>query len=152
MPEHLKAHLKGKVVVLGIGNTLHSDDAIGSLLAARLKGKTPFIVYDCGANPENYLGRVVRDKPDNIVIVDAADFGGRPGQVRFLEPAELRPANLFSTHNASLGLGINYLQEQTKADIIVLLIQPKSVAFGDKISPEASQALEDLEKCFYGEG
>ena len=31
--EHLKEHLKGKVVILGIGSTLRSDDGIGSVIA-----------------------------------------------------------------------------------------------------------------------
>ena len=75
MLEHLKLHLAGKVVILGIGNTFRGDDGIGSLLAQRLKDKVSFIVYDSGPSPENYLGKIIKDKPDNIIIVDAVDFG-----------------------------------------------------------------------------
>ena len=82
MLEHLKSHLKGKVVILGIGNTLRSDDGAGSILASRIRDKAPYIVYDCGASPENYLGKIVQDKPDTVLIIDAADFGAKPGGSR----------------------------------------------------------------------
>ncbi|MDD5594986.1 MAG: hydrogenase 3 maturation endopeptidase HyCI [Candidatus Omnitrophica bacterium] len=150
--EHLKEHLQGKVLILGIGNSLRNDDALGSLLASRLKDKLPFIVYDAGSSPENYLGKIIRDNPSNIIIIDAVDFGGTPGEFRVLESDDLKTVNLFSTHNASLSLTINYLQSHIKVDIIILIIQPKSIAFGDKISPEIAKTLQELEEWFCAKG
>lgn len=147
--EHLRFHLQGKVLIFGIGNTLRSDDGVGSLLASRIKDKVPYIVYDAATSPENYLGRIIKDKPDSIIIVDSADFGGLPGDYKVLEANELKPVNLFSTHNASLSLTINYLQNNLKADIIVLIIQPKTIVFSDKLSPEITETLDKLEKWFY---
>jgi len=149
MLEHLKLHLRGKVVIVGIGNTLKSDDGIGSLLASRIKDKVPFIVYDVGTSPENYLGKIIKDKPDNIVIIDAVDFGDTPGEFRELEGEEVKTINLFSTHNASISLTINYLQSNLKVDIIVLIIQPKSLSFGDNLSPEIAETLNKLESWFH---
>jgi hydrogenase 3 maturation protease len=148
MLEDLKSRLKGKVVVLGIGNTLRSDDGIGALLALRIKGKAPYTVFDAGSSPENYLGKVIREKPDTVLIVDAADFGAGAGEMRVLEASGLKAANLFSTHNASLEMAINYLQKDLPADIIILLIQPKCVSLGEKLSPEVSGALDKLEEWF----
>ncbi|MDD5432957.1 MAG: hydrogenase 3 maturation endopeptidase HyCI [Candidatus Omnitrophica bacterium] len=145
---HLKEHLKGKVVILGIGNTLRSDDGVGSILANRLIGKVPFMVWDAGTGPENYLGKAVKEKPNTILIIDAVDFGGNPGEIRLLEGDELKTINLFSTHNASLSLTINYLQSSLQLDIIILAIQPKTVVFGDNLSPEMAQALNKLEDWF----
>ena len=145
---HLKAHLSGKVVILGIGSTLSSDDGVGSLLASRLKGKVPYTVYDAGPAPENYLGKIIKDKPNTVVMIDAVDFGGRPGEFSVLEGQEIKTVNLFSTHNASLSLAINYLQNNLKADIIVLSIQPKSLTFGDKLSSEVTKTSDILENWF----
>ncbi len=147
---HFKSHLKGKVVILGIGNSLRSDDAAGSFLAGRIKGKVPYIVYDAGSSPENYLGKIIRDLPDTVVIIDAVDFGGKPGEFNLIEGRDLKTANLFSTHNASISLTINYLQSNLKVDIIILTIQPKSIAFGDNLSLEIQQALDKLEEWFLG--
>lgn len=148
MLDHLKAHLADRAVILGIGGSLSSDDAVGSLLASRIKNKVPYIVYDAGPSPENYLGKIIKDSPNNVVIIDAVDFGGKPGEFRVLEGEEIKTVNLFSTHNSSLSLAINYLQNNLKADIIVLSIQPKSLAFGDKLSEEVAKTLDTLEKWF----
>lgn len=148
MLEHLESHLSGKVVILGIGNTLSSDDGIGSILASRIKDKVPYTVYDAGANPENYLGKIIKDKPNNIVIIDAVDFGARPGDYAVLEGKQIKTVNLFATHNASISLTINYLQNNLQVDIIILAIQPKTVAFGDKISQEVENTLVKLEDWF----
>jgi len=146
--DHLKLHLRGKVVILGIGNTLKSDDGVGSILASRIKDKVPYTVYDAGAGPENYLGKIIKEKPDNVVIIDAVDFDGKPGECRVVDGGEVKTTNLFSTHNASIALTINYLQSNFKVDIIVLIIQPKTIAFGDRLSQEVAETLDKLESWF----
>ncbi len=149
MLDHLKSHLQGKVIILGIGNPLRSDDGAGSILASRIKDGVSFLVWDGGLNPENYLNRIIKEKPDTLVLIDAADFGGKPGELRLMEAEEIQTTNLFATHNASLSLLINYLQGNIKMNIIVLVIQPKTIALGDTLSPEVSAVLNNLENFFY---
>lgn len=148
MLEHLKLHLQKKIAIVGIGNTMRCDDGVGALLAQRLKGKVPYLVYDAGPNPENYLGKIIKDAPDNVVLIDAVDFGGSPGEFREMEGQEVFTANLFSTHNASLSLTMNYLKNNLKADIIMLMVQPKSIELGDTLSQELQQALDTLTDWF----
>ena len=149
MFEHFKSHLKNKVIILGIGNTLRSDDGAGSILASRIKDKVHFLVFDSGSCPENYFGKIIKEKPDSIVIIDAVDFGGSPGEFKILEAGEIKVVNLFSTHNASISLAISYLQTNLKADIIILIIQPKSIIFGEKLSPEVAKSISILEDWFF---
>lgn len=139
------------MAVLGIGNILRSDDGIGSILASRIKDKVPYRVYDAGTSPENYLGKIIKERPDKIIIIDAVDFGGKPGEFRFVKADDIKTVNLFFTHNTSISLIINYLQINLKADIIILIIQPKSIAFGDKLSQPIKKALKRLEHWFYYE-
>jgi len=147
--EHLKLHLTGKVVIMGIGNTLRSDDGIGSILATRIQDKVPYIVYDGSSSPENYLGKIIKDKPDTILLIDAVDFGGASGEIRLLEGEDIQTVNFFSTHDASISLAISYLKNSLKAvGIFILAIQPKVLAFGDKLSPEIAEALDKLESWF----
>jgi hydrogenase 3 maturation protease len=133
MLDHLKFHLQGKVIILGIGNTLRSDDGAGSVLASRIKDGVSFLVWDAGLNPENYLNRIIKEKPDSLVIIDAADFGGKAGEFRISEADQIQTSNLFSTH------------------IIVLIIQPKTIALGDTLSPEVSATLNNLQDFFYAQ-
>jgi Ni,Fe-hydrogenase maturation factor len=44
---------------------------------------------------------------------------------------------------------IMYLKNNLKADIIALIIQPKSISFGDSLSPEVASTIDALEKWFY---
>lgn len=148
MLEHLQQHLSGKVVIAGIGNTFRSDDGIGSLLAQRLKDKIPYTVFDVASSPENYLGKIIKEQPDNIILIDAVDFGGSPGEFREIDAEEVKTTNLFATHNSSIALVINYLQSNITADIIVLIIQPKILSLGDNLSPEVAHTLEKLEHWF----
>jgi len=149
---HLKLHLSGKVVILGIGNTLRRDDGIGSLLAQRIQSKVPYLVYDAASSPENYLGKIIKDKPDNIIIIDAVDLGAKPGDFTLLEVDDVKTTNLFATHNASISLTINYLKNNLKADIIILVIQPKSIAFGEGLSRELEETLNTLGEWFCESG
>ncbi|MBP7217062.1 MAG: hydrogenase 3 maturation endopeptidase HyCI [Candidatus Omnitrophica bacterium] len=149
---HVRLHLKDKVVIVGIGNTLRCDDGIGPRLAQGIMGKVPFMVWDAGVSPENYLGRVIKENPDTILLVDAIDFGGQPGEVRVVEADELTASNLFSTHNVSLELAVRFLQEGCRADILMLMIQPASLAFGEKLTPAVESALKQLGDWFINEG
>ncbi|MBI4982333.1 MAG: hydrogenase maturation protease [Candidatus Omnitrophica bacterium] len=142
---HLALSLKGKVLIIGIGNPLKNDDAAGSILASRLKEKLPCIVYDVGASPENYLGKIIKDKPETIVIIDAVDFGAKPGEYAVFEASGIKTTNLFSTHNASIGLTINYLFNNLKVNIMLLAIQPKDIGLGEKLSPEIIETITKLE-------
>lgn len=150
MLEHLKSHLQGKVVVIGIGNTMRGDDGVGSLLAREIQGKVRFGVFDAGATPENYLGKAAKEKPDTILIIDAVDFSAKPGEFRVLEEGDLKTVNLFSTHNASLSMLINFLKSECGADIMILIIQPKKIALCGELSPEVKRALTELKNWFLG--
>lgn len=148
--KQLKTRLKGKVAIVGIGNTLRQDDGIGSVLANRLKGKVPYAVFDAGTSPENYLGKITSEKTEVVLLIDAVDFGGEPGEFRLIEGDGLEAANMYFTHNASLSLVINYLKSSLQADIIILIVQPKSIAFGKAMSRELVGTLKKLENWFYG--
>ncbi|MBN1914220.1 MAG: hydrogenase maturation protease [Candidatus Omnitrophica bacterium] len=148
MLEHLKAHLKGKVVFLAVGNIMRSDDAAGPLLAEKIRGKVPFEVIDAGVSPENYLEKVIGLKPDCLVMFDAVDFGAKPGEFKELKAQELKTVNIFFTHNASLSMAINYLQSNLKLDIIILIIQPKTITLGGDLSLEVAKSLDILADWF----
>lgn len=144
----LNLNLKGKVIILGIGNTIRGDDGAGSILAKRIKGKVPFTVFDAGLSPENYLEKIVKVRPNTILIIDAVDFGGRPGEVRLFHYHQIREERFFSTHDISLELLINFLLKGGVKSIIILAIQPKETKFKNRLSKEVSLVLKNLKKEF----
>jgi len=139
----LKTLLKGKVVIIGIGNTLRNDDGFGPALISRLKEKIKAICIDAGTTPENYTGKIIRENPDTILVVDALDLDRNPGEFEILEKDDIIKSG-FSTHDISPNMFIEYLQDQTHADIYMLGLQPKNVSFGEEMSNSVKNALTEI--------
>jgi len=141
----LKNILKGKVIILCIGNIERGDDGLGVRLAMMIKDKAPFEVIDAGTAPENWTGVVTRLKPDTIIMVDAICFEGKPGDMRIFSGEELGSGKI-STHDVSLKLLIEYLKASIKADIYILGIKPASNELGEDISLPVKISLDKLAK------
>lgn len=137
--------LKGKVVIVGIGNTMRGDDGFGPALVEKLNGQVKAICIDAGSAPENYTGRIVKENPDTILLVDALHLGRAPGEYEILKKEEILNSGL-STHDISPKLFIEYLEKQTHADIYMLGVQPKSINFGAEMSDVVKKAIEKIVK------
>lgn len=153
---------KGKIVIVGIGNTLRSDDGFGPALIARLKDKVnpvrecgkkstqgfsngvKALCIDAGSAPENYLGKIVRENPGTILIVDVVCLGLSAGEHRILKKQDLLNSGL-GTHNIPLPMFIEYLEHHTAADIYMLGVQPQSLALGGEMSDQVKKALSEVE-------
>ncbi len=139
----LQAFCHGRVCVLGIGNRQRHDDGAGALIAESLKSCPGMHSVNAGWVPENHFGTVARLKPDSILLVDAADFGGRPGQARLLDPDQVAVSGL-STHTASLHMVAGYLRARTHAGVALLAIQPADTGAGEGLTPAVERTVEGL--------
>ncbi len=135
--------LKGKTVIVGIGNTLRGDDGFGPALIERIQDKTGFVCIDAGSAPENYVGRIVKEEPDTILLVDVADLNVKPGQYWILQSADIVQCG-FTTHDMSSRMVMEFLQNQTQASIYMLGVQPQQVSLGEAMSECVSEALHEI--------
>lgn len=137
------------VVVLCIGNEERGDDAFGPYVAKRVKRfriKGFVEVIDCGTVPENYTDVIRRIKPTHVIVVDAVDFKGSPGDIILsLEPTFSEVS--VSTHKPSLTLLAKYIQNAVGSRIILLGVQPKSVEWGSGMSDEVLAASDVVVKA-----
>ncbi|MFC1560124.1 hydrogenase maturation peptidase HycI [Candidatus Margulisiibacteriota bacterium] len=140
----LKSLINGKVAVLGIGNTLKNDDGIGALIARSLNGRVNAKVIDCGETPENYTGVIRKEGPDTVLLIDAVDFKGEAGDIRLIENSKINNLGL-TTHNMPLTLFIGLIENEIKAKVVILGVQPKSTAFGENISSELLSSKMKIE-------
>ena len=139
----------GRLCVVGIGNRVAGDDGAGSALADRLAGQLAVRsggppagrIIDAGIAPENHLEPIVRDEPDTVLLVDAVDFGGRPGSIRLLDARALSAGGL-STHATSLSLIRGYLSARSSARVVLLGIQPRHLHMGAALSEEVAATVE----------
>ena len=108
-------------ILMGIGNEINGDDAIGVLVARRLKYLLPqdWVVIDAGIMPENYTSRIERLKPELLVMVDAIkEEGVDPGDVKLINRGSLGSLVL-STHTLPLSLLYDYLSQFVPRIIII---------------------------------
>jgi hydrogenase 3 maturation protease len=125
--------IRTRILVLGIGNRMRGDDAIGSVVAERLVRAGTIPALDCGEMPDNYVGKVWELGPDELIIVDACNFGGEPGEIRvFDEPALERITNApLSTHQVPLPMliGLIRMKSNVARRVRVVGIQPVQIEY-----------------------
>lgn len=139
----LASRLQGRVVVAGVGNDSHGDDAAGPSVARALRAAGLATAVDCGPCPELETWRIRDLAPTTVLFVDAVDFGGQPGDVALLGKDDLRDEG-WDTHRAPLRLTMHYLEKELSAQCWVLAIQPKETFVSAPMSPEVKQAVENL--------
>ena len=126
-----------RIAFLGIGNELRHDDGVGPAVIDTLKAciNDPSITtLNCADVPENFTGYVKRLMPSCIILVDATDFGGYPGEAHIFTLSDLQTADV-TTHKPSLAVLGAYLSSETGASVFVVGIQPVNTDFGTGLSP-----------------
>lgn len=134
------------IVFVGVGNILRGDDGIGVKIAETLKNSVEsdkvrvIIVEDRVDILDRFLGNL---KPSLLIFFDAADFGGEPGEIRILSPAEASEKTI-STH--LIPLDIILRMSEITASSYVIGIQVMTLGFGGDISEPVREAGEIIAK------
>jgi len=128
-------------ILMGVGNTLKGDDGIGCYIAKNFKKKNWFSL-DCGTAPENFTSIIRKNKPEILIIVDAADMGINEGGFRVVSEEKIENIGI-STHNMPLSFLINYLKDSANR-IIFIGVQPKTIRDSGEISDKLKKSAEHL--------
>ena len=142
------------ILVLGLGNTLLSDDGVGPALldhlsssAQRWEGQVEFV--DGGTQGLALLGRLSGRRA--LIIVDALKTGAPPGTVHRMTLGELRGANpgrAGSAHEGNAGelLAAAQLLDELPDRLFVVGVEPKKIATGHGLSAPVMRALPEASK------
>lgn len=135
-----------QVTILGIGSTLMGDDAVGvraaeALLAAGLPGGIDVVASGLIGLDLIYA----LEEVEAAVIIDAADFGGEPGEIRVAAPDEIEGLGierLAAAHSIGLVEALTLLRlTGADPDIRLVCVQPGEVAPRDGLTPALEAAL-----------
>jgi hydrogenase maturation protease len=139
-------------LVIGCGNLLRGDDAVGPVLVRRLleRGLPPGTeVADGGTSGMDVAFRM--RGADRVVLLDAASTGGRPGTLYRLlgsdveELPDLSTLNLHSFRwDHALAFARWLLKDEYPDDVIVYLIEAESFEFGAPLSDTVDAAADQL--------
>ncbi|MFH1403579.1 MAG: hydrogenase maturation protease [Candidatus Altiarchaeota archaeon] len=143
----LEVLFSGRVSVVCVGNELNGDDAFGPQVFRLLQpiDDDEMQLIPASTVPENFIGEIMDFKPARVVVIDAGDFGGSPGELRSFEVGELEAFNV-STHRMPLKL---FTRRFTDNGISVhfISVQASRTVVGEPLSHEVGKSaaiLSDL--------
>jgi len=118
MLDTLAKRIRGKrTVILGVGNILQGDDAIGPNLVDLLHGRVEATLINGGEVPENYVSSIRAAKPELVLIIEAIELGAEPGCIAVLDADRLRAIENF-TRNPGLAFLAVMIQDGTGAEAL----------------------------------
>ena len=129
------------MVLLGVGNTLRSDDGVGCSIADSFSAEG-WITYNGGTAPENFTAPIRRADPALLLIVDAAEMDLSPGSIRIIQDDQIDDTSI-GTHMLPLSHLIRYLSPDIP-EILFIGIQPETINPGVGLSPAVQAAADSL--------
>jgi hydrogenase maturation protease HycI len=146
MLNDLAKRLRGKrAVILGVGNPLQGDDAVGPSLVDHLQGRIEATLIYGGEVPENYLSSILTARPEVVLIVVALELGAEPGSVAIMDANRLRAIENF-TRNPGLAFLAVTIQDGSGAEVILVGVQPEATQFASQMSIPVHQTMRNLEE------
>lgn len=130
-------------VIIGIGNTLRSDDGAGVELVQRLIAggyRNALIVF---SNPENYLRKIARMPGDARLWIDIINWNAIPGDFKIFDSNEIGQFAI-STHNFSADVLVEFLTTMKNIPDYFLGIQPQNTALGEGFSKPVAAAIDRI--------
>lgn len=141
-----------KIVILGAGNTLLSDEGVGVHLVRRLEARHRFPedVELVDAGTFGLLAGQYAEEADLLYIVDALAVEGTPGRVIRYTGEELRTDRMpvkLGPHQMGLldMLAMAEMRQRTPAEVHVFGVIPESLDTGETLSPSCAAALDEIE-------
>jgi len=142
-------------LVIGIGNLYRGDDALGIVVARRVKARNPAQVTIVEQSGEGAALLEAWQDASSVIVVDAMNSGARPGTIqRFDAHTEPLPGRTFpcSTHAFGLleAMELARVLGKLPQRLIVYGVEGKSFAPGEGLSAEVEQAADELERLLAG--
>ncbi|MHA1936686.1 MAG: hydrogenase maturation peptidase HycI [Candidatus Thorarchaeota archaeon] len=134
-----------KIAVLGVGNDLRTDDGLGLVIVNGLKQiEGPhLLVENVGSVPEAFASNLADFGAERVIMVDAADMLKPPGHIEIVTKSRIGGITI-STHRMPLSLLMQYLEDSTRAQTILIGVQPKNIEFGEGLTPEIKMVTEKI--------
>ena len=131
-----------KIAILGIGNDLRTDDGLGPYIIENLSIDDPRVMIEnVGSVPEGFARPLAEFGVERVIMVDAADMLKPPGHIELVTKDRIGGINI-STHSMPLSFLMMYLEQETGGKTILIGIQPKSIQFGEGLTPEIQEVVD----------
>lgn len=139
-----------KILVLGIGNLVMSDDGVGVKVVQRLQRGFRFAetveIMDGGTLGLDLLPKL--EGIERLIVVDAVETGGAPGTcIRLLgEELPIALATKVSPHQMGLKdlLAVAELMGHMPREMVLIGVQPASIEMDTELTPAVEVKVDEL--------
>jgi hydrogenase maturation protease len=147
---------KSPILVIGVGNDYRRDDAIGLVVARRVKAlglKNVIVIEDAGEGAHLIESW---NEAETVIVVDAVSSGSAAGTIhRFDATAQTFPSKIFrySSHAFNVADAIELARSLNRLPqvLVVYGIEGRRFDAGMGLSPEVDQAVEEVLSRIMGE-
>lgn len=138
------------ILVLGLGNTIMTDDGFGVRAVEALSSRCHFQgevrLLDGGTLGLDLLPHL--EGIERLLIIDALEMQAAPGTVFRLEGEEVPRAlaSKLSVHQMGVQdlLAVSELMGHLPRELVVWGVQPESIEMGTELTPTVAAALEPV--------
>ena len=140
-----------KTLVLGLGSSILSDDAVGLVVARRLRERlgdrddVDFVLNEEGGMTllEESLGY------DRLVVIDSILTGSEPGTIHRLDPSDLgRSIHSNSPHGLNLATVLELGRTQgmdVPSDVVIYAIEAAdTLTFAEELTPALAARVDSI--------
>jgi hydrogenase maturation protease len=145
-----------RIAVLGLGNLMRTDDAVGMLAIQQLRADPRFPrsvpLIDGGTLGLDLIYPL--EGITHLLALDAIDAGAQPGRLLRYSGEEISDLPISkSVHLLGFSdlIGSMRLIESAPAEIVVLGVQPQSTDWGTELTSSVDTALVMLVECAIGQ-
>jgi hydrogenase maturation protease len=141
-----------KTLIIGVGNTLMSDEGVGVAVAKALMNENlpaGVQVVDAGCALLNVLMDL--EGFDRVVIIDAAAGGGRPGNIYRFDSSVLAdktaaPRCLTSLHEIGVpeSIAMAEISGSEIPPVTIIGVEPSSLELGTELSGPIKSKIPDI--------
>jgi hydrogenase maturation protease len=137
---------RARLLVLGIGNILMTDDGVGVYAVQELRRRPPAgaLITEVGIAMLDAVSLLMW--ADRVLVIDALRAGGPPGSIYQAEAGDLlREPMRLSLHELDLMGALELLPPgQRHPELSVLGVEPESLEPGLGLSPRVAAALPSV--------
>ena len=147
---------KPGTLIIGLGNQYRRDDAVGLVVARRLKERAPEHVRVLEESGDGTALVESWKDADAVILIDAVHAGARPGTLRRFDAHAQRIPTSFchcSTHAFGVAEAIELARAlgQLPPRVTVYGIEGKTFEAGLGLSPEVEKAVQEVAERVLGD-
>lgn len=133
-----------KLIFIGLGNPFRGDDGIGISCVTKITQHFPNVrtYTEIDHDIDEIIQELIQQKVDDtVVFIDAVDFGGKPGNYKWIDDISLFYPTI-STHEVAMKFYFELLQKSS-IKCVMLAIQPEMLGFEPGLTPPMHEFIEN---------